>query len=351
MAFSQLGFNDADILRSGRAIVPDYAEQVQAELLNRLRAAQAAATRQTSHIEASKFATEQQRQAEYLNAVADLGANPSHDKFRDLQLRFPEQHQAISSAFSGWDENDRAKTTSNLAEIVSWARNGRWDLASKGVERLIDADVKAGHADESDYELMRILREGDEDERQAAVGLLIAQMATAGGVKFTAENWNAFFDEDRARARLPDQLRKEAADATTAEAEAANAPSYYGGRAREQTADAAIAENNSAWQEMKNAAAVAKSNAQLGNIRSMIAKRAASLGKPVEKVTVGEVRSYIGKKRSKGGLSPVERRVDEILGPPPASSSKSPTKPPPIIVNPETGERRILRNGKWEPIP
>lgn len=351
MAFSQLGFNDADIIRSGQAIVPDYAADVQAELLNKLRAAQVAATQQTSQIEASKFGNEQRRQAEYLDAVSDLAANPSYEAFRAIQLRFPEQHQALSAAFAGFDDGQKQKTMGNLAEIVSWGRNGRWDLASKGVERLLDAEVAAGVADDSDYELLRVIREGDDDERQATLGLLISKMAAAGGPKFMAENWNAFFDEDRDRARLPNQLRKEEADATIAEAEADNADTYYSGRAREQAADAGIAESNSAWQEMKNAASVAKSNAQLGNIRSLIAKRAAATGKRVEDVTVGEVRGYIRKKRSRGGLSPVERKVESVLGPTPNAAPKAaPAKPAPVIVNPKTGERMTVRNGKWVPI-
>lgn len=352
MAFSQLGFNDADIIRSGQAIVPDYAADVQAELLNKLRAAQVAATQQTSQIEAQKFGNERRREAEYLNAAADLAANPTYEGFRAMQLRFPEQHQALSSAFEGYDDKARQSTMTNLAEIISWGRNGRWDLASKGVERIVDGEISAGRGTQEDYELMRVLKEGDDDERQAAMGLLIAKMAAAGGPKFMAENWNAFFDEDRDRARLPGQLRKENADATTAEAEAANAEAYFGGRAREQSADAVIAESNSAWQEMKNAAAVAKSNAQLGNIRSMIAKRAAALGKPIEKVTVGEVRGHIRRKRERGGLSPTERKVESVLGPSPTAAPKAaPTKPAPIIVNPKTGERMTVRNGKWVPIP
>lgn len=351
MAFSQLGFNDAEILKAGQAIVPDYAEQMQAELLNQLRAAQVSATQQTSQIEASKFGNEQRQQAAYLNAAADLAANPSYEGFRAMQLRFPEQHQAVSSAFSGFDERERGSVMSRLSEVVSLGRNGRWDLASKSIEKLIDSEVKAGTADETDYELARVLREGDDDERQAALGVLIGQMASAGGPKFMAENWNAFFDEDRDRSRLPNQMRKEAAEATTAEAEAENADQFYDGRAREQAADAGIAESNSAWQEMKNAASVAKSNAQLGNIRSMIAKRAAAMGKPIEDVTVGEVRTYLGKKRSRGNLSAVERKVERVLGPTatPAPAPK-PAKPAPVIVNPKTGQRLTVRNGKWVPV-
>ena len=108
---------------------------------------------------------------------------------------------------------------------------------------------------------------------------------------------------------------------------------------------------NSAWAEMKNATTVAKSSAQLGNIRSMIAKRAAALGKPIEKVTVGEVRSYIGKKRSKGGLSPTEQIVEGALSPKPAPPRSRRTAPAaPIIVNPKTGQRMTLRDGKWVPL-
>jgi hypothetical protein len=351
MAFSQLGFNDADVIRSGQAIVPDYAADLQAKLLNRLREAQVAATQQTSQIEASKFGSEQRQQASYLNAVADLAANPSYEGFRAIQLQFPEQHQAISAAFSGFDDNQRQRTMGTLAEVVALGRNGRWDLAANGVEKLVDAESNAGFADETDYEMLRILREGDDDERQAALGLLISQMAAAGGPKFMAENWNAFFDEDRDRSRLPSQLRKEAADADVAEAEAENAGDFFEGRAREQLADAGIAESNSAWAEMKNATTVAKSSAQLGNIRSMIAKRAAALGKPIEKVTVGEVRSYIGKKRSKGGLSPTEQIVEGALSPKPAPPRSRRTAPAaPIIVNPKTGQRMTLRDGKWVPL-
>jgi hypothetical protein len=352
MAFSQLGFNDADVIRSGQAIVPEYAAELQAQLMNKLRQAQIAATQQTSQIEASKFGNEQRQQAAYLNAVADLAANPSYEGFRAIQLRFPDQHQAISAAYSGFDENERQRTMGRLAEIVSLGRNGRWDLASKSVEKLIDAEAAAGIADETDYEMLRVMREGDEDEKQAVLGLLISQMAAAGGPKLMAENWNAFFDEDRDRARLPNQMRKEAADATVAEAEADNADAYYSGRAREQVADAGIAENNSAWVEMKNAAAVAKSNAQLGNIRSLIAKRAAALGKPIEKVTVGEVRTFIRRKRSKGGLSATEEAVESVIGPKPAPRRKPQSSAAaPVIVNPKTGQRMTVRNGKWVPIP
>lgn len=338
------------IMRSGAALVPNLAEQY-------LQQEQVGLQRQQIGLQQQKYQGEQQRQSDYLTAVSALGSNPTYEQYRDIQLRFPEQHQAISSVSKAADENRRDVSTRVTADIVGLARNGRWDLAAKKGGEWLTSEIAAGQATDDDAVIIDMLRDGTPDERNQVLGILTHRLATSAGSERTAEMWNAVMDESRDRERQPFLVRKDAAEAATAEAEADSAPSYFAGRAREQTADAGIAESNSAWQEMKNAATVSKSTAQLGNIRSMIAKRAAAMGKPIEKVTVGEVRTFIGRKRSKGGLSPTERAVEAVLSPKPAP--KSPPKPAPsrsaapapIIVNPKTGERKTLRNGKWVTIP
>lgn len=344
-------------LTSGMRVVPEYAEQQQKQLLNQIAELQLASGRQDMAFAAQKSQREQQRQSDYLTAVSALGANPTYEQYRDIQLRFPEQHQALSGIAKAADENRRDVSTRLTADIVGLARNGRWDLAAKKGNDWLATEVAAGQATDDDAVIIDMLRDGSPEERNQVLGILTHRLATSAGADQTAEMWNAVMDESRDRERQPFLVRKDAAEAVTAEAEADSAPSYFAGRAREQIADAGIAESNSAWQELKNAATVSKSKAQLGNIRSMIAKRAAATGKPIEEVTVGEVRTFIGKKRSKGGLSPTERAVDAVLSPKPAP--KSPPKPTPsrsaapapIIVNPKTGERKTLRNGKWVTIP
>lgn len=336
-------------LSSGMGLVPEYAEQQHKQLLNQIAELQIASGRQDMDFAAQKSQREQQRQADYLTAVTALGTNPTYEQYRDIQLRFPEQHQALSGIAKAADENRRDVSTRITGDIVGLARNGRWDLAAKKGGEWLATEIAAGQATEDDEVIIDMLRDGNEQERKQVLGILTHRLASSAGADNTAEMWNAVMDESRDRERQPFLVRKDAADAQTAEAEADSAPSYFAARAREQAADAGIAESNSAWQEMKNAATVSKSRAQLGNIRSMIAKRAAAMGKPVEKVTVGEVRTFIGKKRSKGGLSPTERAVDEVLNPKPAPkpAPSRATSPAPIIVNPKTGERKTLRNGKW----
>ncbi|WP_156878086.1 hypothetical protein [Sphingopyxis sp. QXT-31] len=303
-------YNDAEIIRAGMSLVPDYAAQVQQQLLSDLTRAQIAGVRGEQQIASAKFMAAREREQSYLEAVKSLGTNPTYEGYREIALRFPEHHQALEPLYKNAAERDADRSNSLIAETIGAARNGRWDLAARTAAKMVDADIEAGQGDENDREVLRILEAGTPEERAQIVGILTHRLAAGVGAKNTAEMWNAVFDETRDREVQPDRAREQRAKADTAEAEAETAPDYYGGRAREQVADADVAESNSAWQEAKNALSVAKGGVQLAKARRQIARRGKALGKPVEKVTVGDMNA-------------------------------------PTAVNPKTGQRVILRNGKW----
>lgn len=348
-------YNDAEIIRAGMSLVPDYAEQQQKQLLADLTRQQTASQIFSRQMEATKFANQQAREQSYLQAVTALGQKPSYEGYRDLMMRFPEHHQALAPVYRDEQDRKRDQGNSQIAEIIGSARNGRWDLAASAATKYIDFDANNGAPGggnvDADREIVRILENGTPEERGQVIGILTHRLIAGVGHKQTAEMWNAVFDEERDRELQPDKLREQAASAVIKEAEAENAGDYFGGRAREQVADAEIAENNSAWQDAKNAIGVQKSGAQLANARSLIAKRARALGKPVDQVTTGDMRRHYEGKRGAGvPLSPAEAKGEEIFAPQPKPKSKAKAPPkagPTIIVNPKTGERKMLRNGKW----
>lgn len=353
-------YNDAEVLKAGMGLVPDYAAQVQQKLLSDLTRAQIASTQSEQQIAGAKFSYERQRQQDYLAAVSELGRNPTFEGYQDIQARFPEHHEALSKAAKEWKTNEGDKSLDLFSEILGAGRNGRWDLAARTAEKWMEADrkrqvlnpdagpgqsrvVDAGD-DPADAEILRILQSGTDIEREQVLGMITHKLGSVVGRDHAAAMWNSVMDDDRARKKLPGEVRKIEADATTSEAEAENAAEYFDGRAREQTADADISENNSAWQEAKNALAVAKGGAQLANVRSLIAKRAAALGKPIGEVTTGDMRRHYTKKRERGAkLSPAEITAEPVFAPKPKPAPKA----APTIVNPQTGERMILRDGKW----
>lgn len=149
----------------------DYrAEQQRAQLLSlqqeQVRAQQAAAQ------------AEQQRQALYQQAVGEFIKNPTPQGAAELQMRFPEQREAIKG---GWEAKEKAAQDADLREmskIFGYLNSGVPEKARAALDARISADREAGQ-DTSDDEAILDLINTDPEKAKGVTAYMLSSIAGA----------------------------------------------------------------------------------------------------------------------------------------------------------------------------
>jgi hypothetical protein len=161
------------ILRSGAALIPNYAEQeLQQRLMELRQQAQQIDTSRETRLQ-SQQTRENEQQDAFQRAVQGLGQNPTAAQLAELMYRYPQFSEAINRGFGAMDGARRRTEFQALAEVTEAARGGRFDLAAQALERRIEADRAAGQPeDPMDTAVLRGLRSSDPRERQYAVDFL-----------------------------------------------------------------------------------------------------------------------------------------------------------------------------------
>lgn len=174
------------IIRSGMAIVPDYAAQQQQALLADLQRRQIAVQEREQGRLLAEAGRKFERQQAFQADIAALGANPSPDRIAGLMSRYPEFSEGLKRAWDAGSEEKRIRDMSQLGEVFSYLKSGNVDRAKAVLRQRIEAEKAAG-LEPDEQPLLDLLEGGDPaaaGQVQAQVGMALA--AAAGPDKFAS---------------------------------------------------------------------------------------------------------------------------------------------------------------------
>jgi len=176
--------DQGSILRSGAALIPDYASQMLQRQQMQMAQNEQNMQRQMFQAKQSAEAEKMQRQNDYGAAIQEYLADPKTEKLLNIMARFPEHQEGLKAAYTGMDKRQRESDLQQQAEIYGFARNGRLDLAAKKLRERIAADEAAGVADDGDREILAGLESTDPAVQKQALGMIEMAVAAANPDKF-----------------------------------------------------------------------------------------------------------------------------------------------------------------------
>jgi hypothetical protein len=174
------------IIRSGMAIVPDYAAQQQQQLLADLQRRQVAVQEREQGRLLAEAGRKFERQQAFQAEIDVLGADPSPDRIAGLMSRYPEFSEGLKRAWDAGSEEKRTRDMGQLGEVFSYLKSGNVDRAKAVLRARVDAERKAG-LEPDEQGLLDLLDSGDPaavGQVQAQVGMALA--AAAGPDKFAS---------------------------------------------------------------------------------------------------------------------------------------------------------------------
>ncbi len=160
----------ANILRAGQQLVPDFRQQQYQDDQRRAQQQQQQLALQAA----------QQQQQRTLQLRDELGAAvESGDPARisRLMVKFPEFADKIKPGWEAMQTDERQRNLTQVGSAYARAQSGDYKGAAAVLRKRYDADVAAGHEDETTKELIDAFESGDPvQQRQAAsvTGMVIA---------------------------------------------------------------------------------------------------------------------------------------------------------------------------------
>lgn len=198
----------------------------------------------------------QVRQQQYLADVNAVLTHPTPEGYRQLGLRYPEQHEALKNAWGQYTEGQQTRNLQHASGVFGALTNDRPDIALSLLQRRREA-LRSGGEDTTETDaLIQMVESGDPEQMEHARGFAGMVLAAATGPEKVADTLSNLGDEYREADLHPAVKRKAEADADTAETTAQYLPQEKQGALREQ--EAAIEQR---W-------------ANVDNIRSEIENRA-----------------------------------------------------------------------------
>lgn len=173
------------ILRSGMALVPDYASQEANRQLMALKRREL------------DFQTQQaQRQLDQRNAfegdLAGVLANPTAEGYSRIIAKHPEFAKQAQDSWTVLDKGRQQSDLTQMGSIYAAAANGRYDIAAKTLKQRIDADKAAdGTADPADEAMLAALDSGDETQRKQVVGMMGLHLSAITGPEKFEQTYGA----------------------------------------------------------------------------------------------------------------------------------------------------------------
>lgn len=181
------------ILRSGRALIPDYAEQALQEQLLAIRQQEANTGQQAIGARISQQQRENERQDALGAALSQLGDQPSAAQIAEIMFRFPEFGEQIERGWQTMDEGQRASDFQAMAEIHDAARGGNYALAARLVRTRVEADQAAGtEPDPVDQAILSGLESADPGQQRFALDVLERTVARLAGADHYASVYGTF---------------------------------------------------------------------------------------------------------------------------------------------------------------
>lgn len=143
-------------------------------------------------------------------------ASPTPQNFASLALKYPQQREAVKQAWDGLSEGERKAEGDTMAQAYSALLAGKPEMAKQVVQNQIDARKNSG-LDTSHYDSALTMLDGDP---QKALGSLGFALSHINDPKTFATQFSSLRGNERADQLQPDAVRKGAADASEAEADA-----------------------------------------------------------------------------------------------------------------------------------
>lgn len=175
-------------MRSGAALVPDYAMQRAQEQAMELQQKQYQLASNIENQKQFNLQREQAREDQYNMDVEAYMANPTPDGLINLMAKYPKQSEGIKRAHEAKSADAQQTDFRTMTDVYAYAQAGDWQRAGDLVTRQIDADRAAGREpDQEDLYVQSLLSSGDPAKQRQAVGILSIGLAgIAGPEKFAA---------------------------------------------------------------------------------------------------------------------------------------------------------------------
>lgn len=161
---------------------------------------------QTVQLAQDEFAYDQQKDADYLAAVAEYEKAPSPDALRSLRFRFPEQSEKLGKAGDSYSAAAKQDLIGASAAVLGaiGANNAPLAIATLKTRRqgLANSGVDTGHTDA----IIQMLEKGD---LKGASGFVSRVLGGLVGEDHAAAIWDSLGVGARAEDRAADNERAE----------------------------------------------------------------------------------------------------------------------------------------------
>lgn len=157
----------------------------------------------------------EQQQAEAAQMKADLAGlasleNPTPQDFQSVMLKWPTLAQNLKTPYEALTEQQATGKRTNALNIYAALDAGQTDIAKDILQRQLDAATNSGNQAEADTAKSLLQQiEFDPKVARTTAGLYLA--STMGVEKF-GDTWTKLQSEQRERALLPGEIKKQAAD-------------------------------------------------------------------------------------------------------------------------------------------
>ncbi|MBW6522507.1 hypothetical protein KZ810_03270 [Sphingomonas sp. RHCKR47] len=149
------------------------------------KAARAEQTARRSLAE-SKFSQEQDEDKRWRADLADISADFTPEKLRDLMWKHPDKQEALKSGFDTYNSYQQRDVISASTSVLGALNSGNTDFAAKVLADRKAALAEAGvNTDQTDA-LLRLVKSPDPADRQRAYAMLGMVMAGAVGPEHAA---------------------------------------------------------------------------------------------------------------------------------------------------------------------
>jgi hypothetical protein len=350
------------LIAGGMQLVPNLLEQ---ELRKRLigvqeQQAQTQANQETRlSIGAAREFDEEDRFRADLEGVI---ISPSAAGYARLMTTYPKYAEGMKKGWDALDKDRRDRDLSVMSGMFAAGANDRWDLVERDLQARVDADREAGNLDDADDEMLAMVKSGDPEQRRRALGMMGFHLAAIDGVEKFAPILDKLTPITQGQP-FEQYARAQGLKPGTAEYRAAlqdyvlrgQGPTAYENRERME----GVEQGNRvqlegvrqggrvALEGVRQGNRVALEGVRQGNRESLVDKR--------ERAKPPSPNSVIGKIMAKVAAGqPLSKGEQKLYDEWQAKQSKGSGRgrgggAGAVIVNPKTGQRLRLVNGKWVP--
>ena len=201
----------------------NYSVDVQTPFQAALQGYQAGAAIRTDQQQQQQQLAAQQQQAALQKAYTEAATNPTADNFSRLMMLDPKSSEGIQRA---WTTRNTAQQQAHASDLLQWGaaiKSGKPQIAADQMAARADAMEQQTGAPTRESQALRAQAQVMREHPEFALGQIQALLSANPAGKDAAETLSKFGTEARAAEKAPGELRTINANATTAEAGAAEA--------------------------------------------------------------------------------------------------------------------------------